>query len=84
MTSTAPVAPQPSTCANHDERTAHALCMACQKPVWPVALIRDESLAYVAPSGLPGFITLDLRKDEVVDRLELPVPPGTPVPPLDT
>jgi len=50
----------------------------------PVALTDDMSLAYVALSGLTGFITLDLRTDEVVDRLELEVPADTPPPPLDT
>lgn len=50
----------------------------------PLALTADESLAYLALSGLTGFVTLDLRTDEVVNRVELPVPDGTPVPHLDT
>ena len=50
----------------------------------PVALTHDESLAYVALSSLTGFITLDLRTDKVIDRLELPTPPGTTIPPLNT
>jgi YVTN family beta-propeller protein len=50
----------------------------------PVALKHDESLAYVALSSLTGFITLDLKTDTVIDRLELPTPPGTQIPPLNT
>ncbi len=50
----------------------------------PLALTADDSLAYLALSGLTGFVTLDLRAGAVVNRLELPVPDGTPVPHLDT
>ncbi|MFQ5703352.1 MAG: YncE family protein [Gemmatimonadales bacterium] len=50
----------------------------------PVAITHDESLAYLALSGLTGFVTLDLRTDEIVHKVELPQPPDTPVPPLDT
>lgn len=50
----------------------------------PVALTEDESVAYVALSGLLGFVVWDLRTDEIVDRVEIPVPPGTPPPLLDT
>lgn len=50
----------------------------------PVALTKDESLAYVALSGLHGFVTVDLRTDQVIHRTEIPVPPGTPRPLLDT
>lgn len=50
----------------------------------PVALTDDLSRAYVALSGLTGFVTLDLRTDEVVDRVELEIPADTPPPPLDT
>ncbi|MCG8606207.1 hypothetical protein MJD09_14625 [bacterium] len=50
----------------------------------PVALKHDESLAYVALSSLTGFITLDLTTDTVTHRLELPTPPDTPIPPLNT
>ena len=50
----------------------------------PLALTRDLSRAYVALSGLTGFITVDLAAGRVVDRLELPIPADTPLPPLDT
>ncbi len=50
----------------------------------PVALTADDSLAYVALSGLIGFVTVDLSSDQVVHRVEYPIPPGTPPPPLDT
>lgn len=50
----------------------------------PVALTADLSRAYVALSGLTGFVTLDLIEDEIIDRLEVPIPPETPVPPLNT
>ncbi len=50
----------------------------------PVSLTDDGALAYVAISGLSGYITVDLATDEVVYRVELPVPPGTPPPLLDT
>ena len=50
----------------------------------PLALTADDSFAYLALSGLAGFVTLDLRTDKVVSRVEVPVPDGTPVPHLDT
>ncbi len=50
----------------------------------PVALTGDLSRAYVALSGLTGFITLDLIEDKMIDRLEISIPPETPVPPLNT
>lgn len=50
----------------------------------PVALAGDESLAYVALSNLHGFVVLDLRTDQVTRRVEIPLPPGTPRPLLDT
>lgn len=50
----------------------------------PVALTRDESLAYVALSNLHGFAVLDLSSGEVVRRVEIPLPPGTPRPLLNT
>ncbi|MFQ5720722.1 MAG: hypothetical protein ACE5IK_14375 [Acidobacteriota bacterium] len=50
----------------------------------PMAILEDESIAYVALSSLLGFVTVDLQAGRVVDRLEKPIPAGTPVPPLDT
>ncbi len=50
----------------------------------PVALTQDGNRAYVALSGLIGFITIDLSTDEIVERTELAIPPGTPPPLLDT
>ncbi len=50
----------------------------------PVALTKDNTRAYVALSNLIGFVTVDLATDQVVQRLELPIPAGTPPPPLDT
>lgn len=50
----------------------------------PVALTRDGRLAYVALSGLIGYVTVDLESDEIVHRVELPIPPDTAPPPLDT
>lgn len=50
----------------------------------PVALTRDGELAYVALSGLIGYVTVDLGSDEIVHRVALPIPWGTPPPPLDT
>ncbi|MCI0432097.1 MAG: YncE family protein, partial [Gemmatimonadetes bacterium] len=50
----------------------------------PIAFTANDSLAYVALSGLIGFITVDLTTDRIIDRLELPIPPGTPPPLLDT
>jgi len=50
----------------------------------PVALTADGRLAYVVLSGMTGFITVDLETDEEVARVSIPIPEGTPVPPLDT
>ena len=50
----------------------------------PVALTNDGALAYVALSGLTGYVSIDLSTDEVIHRVELPIPPGTPPPLLDT
>ncbi len=50
----------------------------------PVAFTDDGRLAYVALSGLIGFVTLDLTTDQIVDRVEYPVPEGAEVPVLDT
>ena len=50
----------------------------------PVSLTRDNKTAYVALSGLTGFVTIDLTTDQVVHRLEIPIPEDTPFPPLNT
>ncbi len=50
----------------------------------PLSLTKDGNLAYLALSGLIGFVTVDLGLGEVVHRLEQPIPAGTPAPPLDT
>ncbi len=50
----------------------------------PVAFTDDGRLAYVALSGLIGFVTLDLTADEIVDRVEYAIPEDVPVPVLDT
>ena len=50
----------------------------------PVAFSANDSIAYVALSGMIGFVTLDLATDRVIDRLELPIPAGTPPPLLET
>jgi len=53
--------------------------------VRPVALSRDETRAYVAQSGLHGFLVADLVERKVIERVELPpLPPETPVPYLNT
>ena len=53
--------------------------------VRPIALKRDESLAYVALSKLHGFAVVDLKEGKTVRRVELPpLPPGTEIPPYDT
>lgn len=66
----------------------HALQITSKIPVGgiprPVALTRDESVAYVALSGLHGFVVLNLNSHEVEDKIEIPVPDGTPRPLLDT
>ncbi|GMR13419.1 MAG: hypothetical protein BMS9Abin29_1628 [Gemmatimonadota bacterium] len=50
----------------------------------PVALTTDGRSAYVVLSGLTGFVTVDLQTDQEVGRISIPIPEGTPVPPLDT
>ena len=53
--------------------------------VRPIALTRDESLAYVALSALHGFAVVDLKQQRVIRRVELPaLPEGTKTPPFDT
>jgi len=53
--------------------------------VRPIAIKRDESLAYTAISNLHGFVVVDLRAGKVIKTVELPpLPPGTPKPFLDT
>ena len=53
--------------------------------VRPVALTKDESLAYVALSELHGFAIVDLKTRKTIRRVELPaLPPDTPKPYLDT
>ena len=50
----------------------------------PIALTDDGRLAYVVLSGMTGFITLDLETDQEIARVSIPIPEGTPAPPLDT
>ena len=50
----------------------------------PVALTDDGQFAHIVLSGMIGFITVDLSTDEEIARLSLPIPEGTPAPPLDT
>ena len=53
--------------------------------VRPIALRRDETLAYVALSKLHGFAVVDLKQQIVIRRVELPkLPTGTEIPPYDT
>ena len=53
--------------------------------VRPIALLRDESLAYVALSKLHGFAVVDLKESKTLRRVELPpLPPGTEIPPYNT
>lgn len=53
--------------------------------VRPIALCRDEKLAYVALSKLHGFAVVDLKAGKTIRRVELPaLPPGTEIPPYDT
>jgi YVTN family beta-propeller protein len=53
--------------------------------VRPLALMRDETRAYVALSDFHGFVEVDLEKREVTRRVELPaLPAGTPEPFLKT
>ncbi|MEK6407749.1 MAG: beta-propeller fold lactonase family protein [Acidobacteriota bacterium] len=53
--------------------------------VRPIALRRDEKLAYVALSKLHGFVVVDLKEGKTIRRVELPaLPPGTVIPPYDT
>ena len=50
----------------------------------PVSLTDDGRLAHVVLSGMTGFITVDLSTDQEVGRVSVPIPEGTPAPPLDT
>jgi YVTN family beta-propeller protein len=53
--------------------------------VRPIALRRDEKLAYVALSKLHGFAVVDLEAGKTIRRIELPaLPAGTQIPPFDT
>jgi YVTN family beta-propeller protein len=53
--------------------------------VRPIALRRDEKLAYVALSKLHGFAVVDLEEGKTIRRVELPsLPEGTEIPPYDT
>jgi YVTN family beta-propeller protein len=53
--------------------------------VRPIALRRDEKLAYVALSKLHGFAVVDLEAGKTIRRVELPsLPEGTEIPPYDT
>ena len=53
--------------------------------VRPMAIRKDDSLAYVAISGLHGFVVVDLRSGKPVKQIHLPeLPPNTPKPYLDT
>ena len=53
--------------------------------VRPIAIKRDESLAYTALSNLHGFVVVDLKAGRVINKVELPpLPAGTPKPFLDT
>src|SRR5262245_61480205 len=53
--------------------------------VRPIALFRDEKLAYVALSKLHGFAVVDLKQGKTIRQVELPtLPPGTEIPPYDT
>lgn len=53
--------------------------------VRPIALFRDEALAYVALSALHGFAVIDLKQGKTIRRVELPpLPPGTEWPPYQT
>ena len=40
----------------------------------PVALTDDGSVAYVALSGLLGFVVWDLKSDDVSPGVDLPIP----------
>lgn len=53
--------------------------------VRPIAIRRDESLAYVALSKLHGFAVVDLKQEKTIRRVELPaLPQGVEIPPYDT
>jgi YVTN family beta-propeller protein len=53
--------------------------------VRPIALRKDETLAYVALSKLHGFAVVDLKEGKTIRRVEFPaLPAGTVVPPYDT
>ena len=49
MSPTGSVARQPSTCANHAERIAHALCMACRKLVCHECATEWQGINYCLP-----------------------------------
>ena len=54
-------------------------------PVRPMAINKDESLAYAQVSGLHGFKVVDLTKHKITRQVMLPeLPAGTPKPYLDT
>jgi YVTN family beta-propeller protein len=54
-------------------------------PVRPIAISRDESVAYAQLSGLHGFVIIDLNQRKVLRQVQLPpLPAGTPKPDLDT
>ncbi len=50
----------------------------------PLSLTADGRYAHVVLSGMTGFITVDLETDQEVGRVSIPIPEGTPAPPLDT
>jgi len=49
-----------------------------------IALTADGRLVHVVLSGMIGFITMDLSTDQEIGRVSIPIPEGTPAPPLDT
>jgi len=49
-----------------------------------MALTRADARAYLSLSGMIGYAALDLGADSLVDRVTMPIPPGTPPPLLDT
>ncbi|HYL98529.1 MAG TPA: YncE family protein [Blastocatellia bacterium] len=53
--------------------------------VRPMAIRKDNSIAYVAISGLHGFVVVDLTSGQALKQVHLPeLPEGTPKPYLDT
>src|SRR5262245_11215060 len=53
--------------------------------VRPIALFRNERLAYVALSELHGFVAIELPSGKTLRRVELPaLPPNTEIPPYKT